>query len=52
MTCLPSLRQNQLYLRDELEHYLTSNIENVPDALSWWDERRTIYPCLLRMALD
>lgn len=39
-------------LRDELERYLTSDIENVRDALSWWHERRTTYPHLSRMALD
>ncbi len=39
-------------LRSELDWYLSSDIEDVTDALSWWYERRTTFPRLTRMALD
>ena len=39
-------------LRDELQRYLSTDVESVPDAIAWWHERRTTYPHLSRMALD
>jgi hAT family C-terminal dimerisation region len=39
-------------LRDELERYLASDPEFVPDVLAWWYERRNTYPGLSRMAMD
>lgn len=39
-------------LRDELERYLSTDPEHVVDVLAWWTERRHMYPCLSRMALD
>jgi hAT family C-terminal dimerisation region len=39
-------------LRDELDRYLSTDVEHVTDPLAWWYERRTTYPCLSRMALD
>ena len=39
-------------LRDELERYLSTDPEFVPDVLAWWYERRHIYPRLSRMAMD
>ncbi|KAK2463722.1 hypothetical protein APHAL10511_004473 [Amanita phalloides] len=39
-------------LRSELDQYLSSDIEDVTDALSWWYKRRTTFPWLTRMALD
>ena len=39
-------------LRGELDRYLSTDLEHVTDVLAWWYERRAIYPCLHRMALD
>ena len=39
-------------LRDELERYLSSDPKHVVDVLSWWFERRHMYPHLSRMAMD
>ena len=39
-------------LRDELERYLSTDPEHVDDVLLWWTERKSVYPCLSRMALD
>ena len=39
-------------LRDELERYLSTDPEDVKDALLWWYERKDVYPRLHRMALD
>jgi hypothetical protein len=39
-------------LRDELERYLSTDPEFVPDVLSWWYEQQHVYPCLSRMAID
>ena len=39
-------------LLDELDRYLSTDPEHVPNALSWWHERRQMYPTLSRMALD
>lgn len=39
-------------LRSELSRYLSTDVEHVTDALSWWNEHRDIYPRLSRMALN
>lgn len=39
-------------LGNELERYLNADIQDVRDAILWWHERRAVYPCLSRMALD
>jgi hypothetical protein len=39
-------------LRDELERYLSSDPEHVVDVLSWWFERKHMYPALSRMVMD
>jgi hypothetical protein len=36
----------------ELDRYLKTDVEHVEDPLLWWYERRSLYPCLSRMALD
>ena len=38
--------------KDELARYLATPTEATDDPLRWWTERRTLYPCLSRMALD
>jgi len=35
---------------DELQRYLTADVEDVKDGLLWWYERRRIFPELSRMA--
>ena len=37
---------------DEINHYLATDTEDVTNVLFWWWERRSLYPCLSRMALD
>ena len=37
---------------DELQHYLSTDAEDVTDGLTWWYERRKIYPELSCMACD
>ena len=39
-------------LHDELNRYLSMDPEHVTDAITWWHEKRSIYPRLHRMALD
>lgn len=39
-------------LHDELERYLSADLEHVVDILMWWTEQKGMYPCLSRMALD
>lgn len=39
-------------LTDELTRYLSTSTEKVSDPLLWWVEKRAVYPCLSRMALD
>jgi len=39
-------------LRSELDRYLSTDVEDVQDALQWWSDRHSAYPCLSRMALD
>jgi hypothetical protein len=38
--------------QDEIDRYLSTDTENVQDVLLWWSERRAMFPCLSRMALD
>jgi hypothetical protein len=49
---LPDLAPALLELRDELNHYLATDVEDVRDGLMWWYERRTTFPRLSRMARD
>lgn len=37
---------------DELQHYLSTDAEDVKDGLMWWHERRATFPRLSRMARD
>ena len=39
-------------LGSELNRYLTTDVEHVTDAITWWYERRNTYPHLSSMALD
>ena len=39
-------------LRDELDHYLSTDPDHVTDTISWWYEKRFVYPRLHHMALD
>jgi hypothetical protein len=39
-------------LRDDLARYLSTDPELVKDVLVWWTERKGMFPCLSRMALD
>jgi hypothetical protein len=41
-----------LEARDEVDRYLSTDTENIRDPLLWWSERRAMFPCLSRMALD
>lgn len=34
-------------LHSELDHYLSADVEDAPDALAWWYEHRGSYPHLL-----
>ena len=38
--------------RDEVSRYLNTDPEQVQDVLQWWLERKSMFPCLSRMALD
>jgi hypothetical protein len=38
--------------QNELDDYLRAPVENTPDPLKWWHERRLAYPNLSGMALD
>jgi len=50
---LPSLSApTQKELHDELDRYLSTDPKMVEDVLMWWHEHHTMYPTLLRMALD
>jgi hypothetical protein len=50
---LPALAAPKpLDLPGEIERYLSSDPEFVPDVLAWWHERRDIYPMLSRMVKD
>jgi hypothetical protein len=37
---------------DELQHYLSTDAEDVKDDLMWWHERRATFLCLSHMAHD
>jgi hypothetical protein len=39
-------------LGNELERYLSTDIEDVRDAVAWWHAHKVTYPHLSRMALD
>ena len=39
-------------LHDELDHYLSTNPEQVTNVCKWWYERKGTYPHLYHMALD
>lgn len=43
---------NSSETRSELDRYLSTDTEEVDDPLLWWAERRSMFPALLRMALD
>lgn len=38
--------------RNELDRYFAAEIESTPDPLKWWNDHRSSYPRLSRMALD
>ncbi|KIM55495.1 hypothetical protein SCLCIDRAFT_98428, partial [Scleroderma citrinum Foug A] len=48
---LPSLAKKALP-KDELDRYLAADIESITNALKWWYDHQTTYPCLSRMAMD
>jgi hypothetical protein len=39
-------------LADELTCYLSAPVELTLNPLLWWIDKKSIYPCLSRMALD
>jgi hypothetical protein len=39
-------------LRSEIDRYLSTDVEDVRDAVMWWSERKSMFPMLSRMALD
>jgi hypothetical protein len=39
-------------LRDELDHFLSTDPKHMQDVLIWWFERQHAYPQLSRMARD
>src|SRR6266487_279862 len=48
---LPALAApNATDLRNELQRYLSMDVEHVEDVLAWWYERRASFPRLSRMA--
>ena len=49
---LPELAPVLPELSDELDQYLSTNMEDVKDGLSWWYERHVTFPCLSRMPWD
>lgn len=49
---LPDLAPTLLELRDELDRYLATDVEDVSDGLMWWYERRATFPGLSRMGRD
>ena len=40
------------HIHNELDTYLTLNVEDISDALKWWHEHHSTYLCLLWMALN
>jgi len=49
---LPDLALAPSFERDELDRYLSVEVEDVKDGLIWWYERRASFPCLSHMARD
>lgn len=51
---LPALKPPETKeLEDELARYLSTPRDlNVKDGLRWWYDRKHLYPCLHRMAMD
>ncbi len=49
---LPDLALAPLFERDELDRYLSVEVEDVKDGLIWWYERHASFPCLSRMSCD
>lgn len=49
---LPDLSPASPDLHDELELYLSTDTEDVKDAISWWYERCASFPYLSHMAQD
>ncbi|KAF5337792.1 hypothetical protein D9758_016288 [Tetrapyrgos nigripes] len=50
---LPALQPPQAdELGDELDRYLSMDVEATKDVLGWWYEKRKNFPTLYRMALD
>jgi hypothetical protein len=44
---LPALAApGQSDLRSEVDRYLSTDIEDVQDALQWWNDCHSAYPCL------
>jgi hypothetical protein len=39
-------------LRDELDRFLSTDVEAVEDVIQWWIEHKAMYPRLSRMAID
>lgn len=39
-------------IRDEVDRYLATDTEAIDNPITWWCERRSMYPGLSRMALD
>ena len=48
---LPTLARKTQH-KDELDAYLTTEIEDVGDVLKWWQDNWLTYTCLSRMAVD
>jgi hypothetical protein len=49
---LPALTAPKAALRNEVDRYLSTDPEQTSDVLMWWNDRRTLFPCLSRMALN
>ena len=49
---LPELAPISMEISDELDHHLSTDMEDVRDGLAWWYEKCTSFPCLSCMAWD
>lgn len=49
---LPDLAHTSSVEQDELDRYLSAEVEDVKDGLMWWFERRNTFPRLSRMACN
>jgi hypothetical protein len=49
---LPDLAPTSVDHCDELNRYLSTDTEDVRNAILWWHERCATFPCLSCMALD